>query len=484
MNDVQKPVPDAAPRKVILPANLRATEMIDEPRLRNSATNATNTLESDVPDTAVKIPVEAYISVEYARMEKKLLWDRVWQIACREEEIPNVGDYYTYDLLENSVIVVRTEPGEISAYRNSCLHRGRRLTDGCGNTTRFRCRYHAWQWNLNGENAFVPEKEDWGGALTDDILRLGKVRTGRWAGYVFVNFDPGCEPFDQFLGTLPHWIDPFEMENMRYKWRRWTYLRCNWKAALEAFIETYHAPIIHPQGNKYSSGRSWSRAEGLHSGLGTVGREGGGIGTSVDGTRAKDHRQTLLGNLKLLDDTVGALTTDTFIAAANMMMDILPETASAAEVSGKLTDLAREMDLKRGVIWPKVSVKHMNDTGFNWHVFPNSIIEPGVSCGLGLRVRPHGYDPDVCIFEAFALERFPPGQEPRVSDIFESELTEEKWRLLWIQDFENLPDVQRGMKGAFGQAIRPNPVLEKSIINLHRNLAKYMGTGTPQLIGS
>ena len=63
---------------------------------------------NDVPDTAVALPVDAYVSPEYARAEKEKLWDKVWQIACREEEIPEVGDYYTYDILENSAIVVRT----------------------------------------------------------------------------------------------------------------------------------------------------------------------------------------------------------------------------------------------------------------------------------------------------------------------------------------------------------------------------------------
>jgi nitrite reductase/ring-hydroxylating ferredoxin subunit len=445
----------------------------------NGAMNTIRKIRSDIPDTAVEIPVDAYVSPDYARAEKKQLWDRVWQIACREEELPNVGDYVTYDILENSAIIVRTGPDEIAAYHNTCRHRGRRLTEGCGHAEKFACKYHAWQWNVDGENIHIPERQDWGGQLTADILRLGRVKVGRWAGYVFVNFDPACEPFRQFLGTLPHWIDPYEVGLMRYKWRRWTTLRCNWKVALEAFIETYHANIIHPQNRKFSNGRGWSRAEGLHTGLGTVGREGGGLTASVDPSRAKDHRRTVLGNLNLLNDTVAALTTDTFIAAAGRLMEILPETASAAEVSTRLLDVARDMDRQRGVIWPEVSLEHMKDTGFNWHVFPNSLIEPGVSCGLGVRVRPNGYDPDSCIFEAHAIERYPEGRASAVADVHEPE---ERWPLLWLQDFENLPDVQRGMKCSGPQAVRPNPVVEKAIINLHRNLAKYMGAGAPQPI--
>jgi nitrite reductase/ring-hydroxylating ferredoxin subunit len=440
--------------------------------------NTMQEIKSDVSDAAVEIPLDAYVSADYARAERKKLWDKVWQIACREEDIPNVGDYYTYDILDNSAIVVRTRADEISAYSNTCRHRGRRLTDGCGNTTGFRCKYHAWQYHLNGENAHVPHKEDWGGALNAENIHLAKVKVGCWAGYVFVNFDSGCEPFEQFLGTLPYWIDPFEMGQMRYKWRRSTRLQCNWKVILDAFIETYHASIIHPQNLKFSSGRGWSRAEGLHSCLGTAGREGAGLGMSIDPSRASDHRKTAIAGVNLLYDTVGALTTQTFIAAADKLLDCLPETASPVEVSTRLTELAREMDRARGVEWPIIDNEHLKNAGFNWHVFPNSLIEPGLACGLGIRVRPNGYDPDSCIFEAHALERFPEGQVPSLKP----ELTEEKWELLWMQDFENLPDVQRGMKCSGRQAVRPNPIVEKAIINLHRNLAKYMGMGEPQPI--
>jgi len=436
---------------------------------------------NDIPDTAVEIPVGAYVSPEYAYAEKDKLWNRVWQIACREEEIPKVGDYCTYDILENSAILVRSSPDTISAYHNTCRHRGRRLTNGCGHAEEFRCQYHAWQYDLDGECVHIPRREHWDGQLKDEDVRLGTVQVGRWAGYVWINFDPDCEPLEDYLGTMPRWIDPFRMEEMRYKWRRWTYLDCNWKVILEAFIETYHAPIIHPQNRQFSRGLGWTRGEGLHSCIGTAGREGSAsVGMSVDGAVGKDYRKTANYTVNLFNDTMGALTTDRQIAAAARLYEVLPETATAAEVSAKLSELAREMDRERGVIWPDVDAEHMRDTGFNWHAFPNSLIQPGLDCGLGIRVRPNGFDPDSCIFEVFALERFPEGEEPVTEPAFEPELTEEKWGLLFVQDFENLPDVQRGMKCSGHQAVRPNPLMEKTIINFHRNLASYMGSGAPE----
>jgi phenylpropionate dioxygenase-like ring-hydroxylating dioxygenase large terminal subunit len=103
-------------------------------------------------DKPVVIPIEPFTSPEYARAEGEKLWPRVWQAACRVEEMPNVGDYVTYDILDESIIIVRTAEGSgagtISAYYNVCQHRGRRLTKGCGHTNQFYCRFHGWSWDI------------------------------------------------------------------------------------------------------------------------------------------------------------------------------------------------------------------------------------------------------------------------------------------------------------------------------------------------
>src|SRR5262245_31881618 len=75
------------------------------------------------------IGVEAYVSEDYARAERDKLWRKVWQQVGRVEDLPEVGDFITYDILDDSLIVIRTEPDKIRAYYNVCSHRGRRLVD-------------------------------------------------------------------------------------------------------------------------------------------------------------------------------------------------------------------------------------------------------------------------------------------------------------------------------------------------------------------
>src|SRR5438270_12426677 len=83
----------------------------------------------DALSEPVTIPVAAYVSEEYARAERDKLWRKVWQQVGRVEDLPKVGSYLTYDILDDSIVVVRTEPDTLAAHHNVCMHRGRRLVD-------------------------------------------------------------------------------------------------------------------------------------------------------------------------------------------------------------------------------------------------------------------------------------------------------------------------------------------------------------------
>ena len=77
----------------------------------------------------VVIPIEPFVSREYAEAEGDKLWGKVWQAACRLEEVPKVGDYVTYDIGDESIIIVRVSGDEVRAMYNVCLHRGRRPSE-------------------------------------------------------------------------------------------------------------------------------------------------------------------------------------------------------------------------------------------------------------------------------------------------------------------------------------------------------------------
>jgi nitrite reductase/ring-hydroxylating ferredoxin subunit len=436
---------------------------------------------------ASRIPTEAYLSEAYARAENEKLWGKVWQTACRLEEIPKVGDYATYDILDESIIVVRTAADRVQAFYNVCQHRGRRLTEGCGHTAQFYCRFHGWRWDINGESAYVLDPEDWQGALNKDNLRLKSVKCDTWGGFVWINMDPDCEPLAEFLGPATTMLDPFELQKMRYGFRQWLYFPCNWKTALEAFSESYHVDTTHTQLSEWGVFRFWSKAQGKHGHHGVAGPRGdaasGAGGASMVRMRAgQDPRVATYENALTLLTTCYGVTSATIVEAARRLVDELPEGTPAELVAQHLMVQAEADDAARGVIWPKVDPAHVLAAGHDWHLFPNLVGLVSITYALFYRAKPNGYDPNSCIFEVFALDRFPEGEEPKTGWTFAAEPSEENWRLIMSQDFANMGAVQKGLKSRGFAGPRPSPVQEEAIVQFHRTLAEYMGTGAPQTI--
>jgi phenylpropionate dioxygenase-like ring-hydroxylating dioxygenase large terminal subunit len=434
----------------------------------------------------VTIGAEAYISEEYARQERDKLWRKVWQQVGRVEEIPEVGDYLTYEILDDSIVVVRTAPDKISAYHNVCPHRGRRLVDTpkgarntCGRKKQFICGFHGFRYNLDGECIHVSEKQDWNGALTPQRTHLGEVKVGTWGGWIWINMDPGCEPLRDYLEPAASILDPFELQNMRYRWRRWVVFDCNWKVAMEAFDETYHVPATHPEFTKFGDFRGWARAQGKHSNIGYDAPK------DLDENQAKlrlgkgDPRTSTAEMQVYTWEHVKTNTTQTLVDAAVRLVDELPEETPPDKVLKHWLDSARRDDAARGVIWPTIDPQHVGNSGTAWQIFPNFQIGHALNNALCYSARPFGYDPDRCIFEAVTYELYPKGQEPKTEWVY-SPVDDQGWLSVLPQDFSNMAAVQQGMKSAGFRGTLPNPYRERSVANLHRNLAKYMGTGAPR----
>jgi phenylpropionate dioxygenase-like ring-hydroxylating dioxygenase large terminal subunit len=438
-------------------------------------------------------PVEAYISEDYARAEADKLWARVWQHAGRVEEIPDVGNYLTYEVGRDSILIVRTAPDTIKAYHNVCPHRGRRLVGtppganhACGTTRKFACNYHAWTFNLDGKATYILDKDDWKGALTDARTSLAEVRVDTWGGWIWINMDPNCVPLREYLDPIPKLLDPFEFQQMRYKFRQWVIFDCNWKVALEAFLEPYHVMGTHPQLMKYGDFYAWSKSFGLHGSTGYDTRKGD-RDSAADSTvhraaKGSDARKAIAQMQQEFMDTIGASTTETLVKAALRLVDELPEGTPAQEVHRHWLESARRDDAARGVSWPTITDRQMGDAGLALSIFPNMNIIPGPTFALYYRLRPYLADPNKCIYEAVALERFPAGQEPK-TELKYAEATEANWRAVIAQDFSNMIEVQRGLHSRGFRGNLPNPHQEQKVTNLHLNLARYMGTGAPRKIG-
>ena len=198
----------------------------------------------------VDVDTSVYYSQEIHDLEVERLWKKVWQWACRLEEIPNVGDHVVYDVAHLSVMVVRVrpgdEPGSIKAFYNACLHRGTQLRVDAGNVPQFRCPFHGWTWNLDGSLDWMSCAWDFP-QVDEAKFALPEVKVDTWEGFVFINFDAACEPLLAYLENLPEHFRHFSLEDRFIAFHVERTMPANWKVTMGAFIEAYHSVVTHPQ---------------------------------------------------------------------------------------------------------------------------------------------------------------------------------------------------------------------------------------------
>lgn len=430
---------------------------------------------------AYLVPVDNYISPDFARTEAEKLWSRVWQMACREEEIPNVGDFVTYDIVDQSVIVIRVSADEIKAYHNVCPHRGRTITEGCGHAARLMCKFHGWTWKLDGTIAKVVDRHEWPeDMVTDDALNLVPVKLGRWSGWVFINFDPDSISLEEHLAPAKDFLDPFDLGGLRYHWRKATIMNCNWKVALEAFNEGYHVQTTHSQMLRYFDDWTQSYARGRHSHFGYWESLPIGVRSprlAGDEVTA-DIRPGIRDYMEDMAETLNAGSSVYTVHAARRLTEEVPDGASHMEVLQKFGQFAYEFAIANGFQMPDIKPEQMQAAGIDWHLFPNQIMLMGPTGLLGYRARPFGNDPDKCVWEVYSLLRYAPSKEPKVEQEWSQDHADKDfWGLILTQDYSNMAEVQKGMKSKAFKGAIPNPEQEVAVINFHRSLADFIEKG-------
>lgn len=225
-------------------------------------------INAPLPPGPTLVPIARYIDRGYHELEKERLWSRCWQVAAHEDDFPTVGDVVPYDIAGKSYLVVRSGEDEYRAYYNSCLHRGRKLQEmRARGLNELRCPFHGWTWNLDGSIKQVPCAYDYAD-LDRDAESLPEVRLERWGRFIFVNPDHDAKPLADFLGDLgQHFVVPYD--RMYKQAHVAKVIRANWKVVQEAFMESYHVLMTHPQiltggahdmCTKYDAFENYSRA--------------------------------------------------------------------------------------------------------------------------------------------------------------------------------------------------------------------------------
>jgi phenylpropionate dioxygenase-like ring-hydroxylating dioxygenase large terminal subunit len=412
-------------------------------------------MELEFPDRVRK---ERYFDSAFYEMEVELLWPRVWQMACRLEEIPAPRDFVEYEFLDQSIVVLRTDDMGVRAFQNTCRHRGVRVVKGRGTCERgFTCPFHGWCYGLDGKNTAVPRKRGFSEHnLEPEDINLVPVRCEVWGGCAWINLNDDAPSLRQCIEPFATVLDAWKVESLRTEWWYACRLPVNWKLAEEAFVEMYHVVQTHPQ--LAIPGMRFSLRDG----------EAFDPGAFID---AEIHY------LRAMSDGMAGMVhaNDVRVAEGLRDMELPADPALAISTWNRaLNDAVMSWHRAAGADMPDLN--DLDARGINLSFlscFPHSFVLPMYSSASSYRFRPLG--PEETLMEIWSLTRFPEGQEPgkpTPPEVWECD--DPRWPPIPAQDFSNLPRQQKGLHAKGFEYMRLNEQLEGHISNFERTVDGFL----------
>lgn len=210
-------------------------------------------VESDVA-RAWTLPSHLYTEPDAFVAEVERIFARSWQVVGHHAQVANPGDYFTAELVNEPLLIVRGSDGKLRGFYNVCRHRAGPPAEGCGTRKVFRCGYHGWTYGLDGSLISATEIEGVEGFRREDFA-LVPVRVEEWFDLIFVNLnlaslDGDARPLRERLGELPRQLEKFQFAGMKLFERRTYEMKCNWKTYVDNYLEGYHLPSVHPGLNR------------------------------------------------------------------------------------------------------------------------------------------------------------------------------------------------------------------------------------------
>lgn len=192
------------------------------------------------------LPQPFYNDERLFQIDMQEIFGKEWLIAGMTCEIPTKGNYITLQIGDNPILVVRGTEGKIHAFHNVCRHRGSRLcVSDKGKVAKLVCHYHQWTYELDGRLLFAGSEMGADFNMADFNLKPVHVKTA--GGYIFISLADEPPAIDDFLRTLEHYMEPYDMENTKVAVRTDLVEQANWKLVIENNRECYHCSGSHPE---------------------------------------------------------------------------------------------------------------------------------------------------------------------------------------------------------------------------------------------
>lgn len=346
-------------------------------------------IKTEGPVPFSRITAERYISPEYMALERDRIWARTWLVAGVAQDVAEPGDFFVFDLEPESILVSRSEAGDLHAFYNVCQHRGARLVlADTGAMATYTCPYHGWSYNNDGTLCSVPDEDRFSRGVPRDHLSLQSLRVEEWGGMIWVCMSEDAPDLRAYLGPIIEMIEPFRPHDMRLVEDQTCRLACNWKAVFDNFGELYHVEHIHPQ-HELIFDCPTSVAEYF---------EHGHTRVLIDGF-------TVNSRLPIPEEVPPTQWAQMEVLGLNR-----------DDYKGRVLDVRRDVQVRKREMGPSLGYNYdlLSDEQLSdivqYNIFPNAVLVLQPEEFWILRSRPHATDPNKCYWDKFALRMFPDGQ--------------------------------------------------------------------------
>lgn len=235
---------------------------------------------------------EIYASKEIYCREVEVFFMRDWLYVGRVEELANPGDYMTMRIADEPVVIARDKNGKLGAFYNMCVHRGVEVAYGSGNANSFKCPYHGWVYDLDGQlTGAAYMKESTGFDLKNCRLKL--LRLDVWRDNIFINFDQEADPLLDAVAEFERDFAFLGWEKCRLGNRMVLDLECNWKFVNENLMDFYHVGVLHAK--SFGAKFSWTDDN-------VTLKPDGGMSIFYDAGPPTPGAEPLLGKMPWLED--------------------------------------------------------------------------------------------------------------------------------------------------------------------------------------
>ena len=197
------------------------------------------------PDNGCRsLPREAYFDPELNALEVAEIFEKSWLCVGRDEYVPELGDYYTIDVMGEPVIIVRGTDGKVRALNGVCRHRYMPVVQDRGNTKRFICPYHAWVYGTDGRLVAAPHMEC-STIFDKKACALPAYRLDSWMGFLFVNLDDDAAPLQPIMTSMASATANYRIADQTEIFHYEADWNGNWKLSAENSMEYYHHIGLH-----------------------------------------------------------------------------------------------------------------------------------------------------------------------------------------------------------------------------------------------